>query len=245
MPQVPDPRPFDECDLADQPRFDPSALLHFLCGRGLSPSRGFFSGRFLNEQIFSPYGGKVLWRHEPCEDLIRVMAAKVEKSVALALGTLTTEGIGKFACGLIGEACYRRFSSSAIATLLLVAAVARVLLDAAGAFPGFSLLPLLPGFRLLPLLPGFSPLRFSLFVLFAWSPTIALSTVGAAEVRAALSRAVWAAVVWRDCAEELLADSVVEHTPSAVSVVESTASADSLVRFAFASENAFACFLVF
>ena len=67
----------------------------------------------------------------------------------------------------------------------------------------------------------------------------------AAEVGAALSRAVWAAVVWRDCAEELLADSVVERTTSAVSVVESTASADSLVRLAFASENAFACFLVF
>ena len=109
MPQVPGIRPFDEGDLADQLRFDLAALVHFLCGRGLSPSRGFFSGRFLNEKLISPYGRKVLWRHEPCEDLIRVMAAKVEKSVALPLGTLTcsTEGIGKFACGLIGEACYR------------------------------------------------------------------------------------------------------------------------------------------
>ena len=100
--------------------------------------------------------------------------------------------------------------------------------------PCFSLLPLLPCFSLLPLFPGFSPLRFSLFVLFAWSPPIALSTGGAAEVEAALSRAVWAAAVCRDCKEELLADSVVERTTSA----------DSLVRLAFA-ENAFACLLVF
>ena len=32
MPQVPGIRPFDECDLADQLRFDPAALVHFLCG---------------------------------------------------------------------------------------------------------------------------------------------------------------------------------------------------------------------
>jgi hypothetical protein len=32
MPQVPGIRPFDECDLIDQFRFDPAALIHFLRG---------------------------------------------------------------------------------------------------------------------------------------------------------------------------------------------------------------------
>ena len=32
MPQVPGIRPFDELDLADELRFDPTALVHFLCG---------------------------------------------------------------------------------------------------------------------------------------------------------------------------------------------------------------------
>ena len=32
MPQVSGVRPFNECDLADQLRFDPAALFHFLCG---------------------------------------------------------------------------------------------------------------------------------------------------------------------------------------------------------------------
>ena len=32
MTQVPCIRPFDECDLTNQFRFDPATLLHFLCG---------------------------------------------------------------------------------------------------------------------------------------------------------------------------------------------------------------------
>jgi hypothetical protein len=42
MPQVPGIRPFDECDLADQVRFDPAALTHFLCSQRLAPPRGPF-----------------------------------------------------------------------------------------------------------------------------------------------------------------------------------------------------------
>jgi hypothetical protein len=97
--------------------------------------------------------------------------------------------------------------------------------------PGLALLPLLPGFSLLPLLARFSPLRFPSFVFFAWSP---------AGVVFSLSRAFWAAIVWRDCEEELLADSAVEL---ANSVVKRSVSADSLVRFVFASENALLCLL--
>jgi hypothetical protein len=37
MTQVPGIRPFHECDLADQLRFDPTALVHFLCSQRFAP----------------------------------------------------------------------------------------------------------------------------------------------------------------------------------------------------------------
>jgi hypothetical protein len=47
MPQVAGVGPFDESDLADQSRFDPSTLVHFLCGQGLAPPRGSFLRQIL------------------------------------------------------------------------------------------------------------------------------------------------------------------------------------------------------
>ena len=45
MPQVSGISPFEECHLADQLRFDPVALLHFLCSQRLAPPRGPFLGQ--------------------------------------------------------------------------------------------------------------------------------------------------------------------------------------------------------
>ena len=45
MPQVPGIRPFDKCDLADQLRGDPAALLHLFRSQRLAPSRGPFLGQ--------------------------------------------------------------------------------------------------------------------------------------------------------------------------------------------------------
>ena len=39
MPQVPGIRPFDECDLADQFRFDPVAFFHLFRCQRLAPPR--------------------------------------------------------------------------------------------------------------------------------------------------------------------------------------------------------------
>jgi hypothetical protein len=48
MTQMPGICPLYESDLAYQLRFDPAALLHFLCGNDSPHREALFSGRFLN-----------------------------------------------------------------------------------------------------------------------------------------------------------------------------------------------------